>query len=206
MPAEAAAASPDAASAGAVETVDVAGRVEELLAEGRRAFEAHDWLRARASFEEAMEMAPRDRRAQAWLGRTAFQQGRFGEAARLLEPIYRDEGNVDLGKAYVRVGRIQEARRQFELVLQRAPNHAEAREALAALESPPASRDAALRTDAGASGAAAADAARRVADAGTDAASEAIRRSFEGDARAVSASPRGDAGTSGGIRRAYGDE
>ena len=89
--------------------------------------------RAVQLFEQALALEPGNRQARIGLGKAAFQQGDFAEAVRRLEPIYRSRGNMDLGVAYVRVGRIADAKRQFELILERDPDDADARRALDAV-------------------------------------------------------------------------
>ncbi|NMC70134.1 MAG: tetratricopeptide repeat protein [Myxococcales bacterium] len=84
-------------------------------------------------FRQALQLDPTNRAARTGMGRVAFQQGQFEEAVRYLEPLYRNQGNMDLGVAYVRVGRRDDARRQFEKLLDRNPANADARRALDAL-------------------------------------------------------------------------
>ncbi|MBN1774483.1 MAG: protein kinase [Deltaproteobacteria bacterium] len=104
-----------------------------LVAAGNRALNSRQLSRARALFRQALQRDPTNRAARTGMGRAAFQQGQFQEAVRYLEPIYRNQGNMDLGVAYVRVGRRDDARRQFEKLLDRNPNNADARRALDAL-------------------------------------------------------------------------
>lgn len=150
-------AEPDAAEAGAAETAvpevavaeDVPPPPDEASPTGpneeqRRA--AKHWARvgleqlstrqftqARASFERSLLFDPRNREARIGLGRTAFQQSRFDEAVRYLEPIYRTRGYMLLGIAYVRVGRTADARDQFRKILEHDPGHADAQRALRSL-------------------------------------------------------------------------
>ena len=63
----------------------------------------------------------------------AFQQGNFEETVRYLEPVYRNQGNMDLGVAYVRLGRLPDAKRQFEKLVERNPNNTDAQRALDAV-------------------------------------------------------------------------
>jgi len=104
-----------------------------LVAAGNRALGARQFGRARMLFRQALQLEPTNRAARTGLGRVAFQQGQFEEAVRYLEPLYRSQGNMDLGVAYVRVGRRDDARRQFEKLLDRNPANADARRALDAL-------------------------------------------------------------------------
>jgi hypothetical protein len=105
----------------------------DLVAAANRALAAREFARAKTLFQQALRLEPGNNRARAGLGRVAFQQGQFAEAVRYLEPVYRSQGNMDLGVAYVRVGRVDDARRQFERLLDRNPNNADARRALDAL-------------------------------------------------------------------------
>jgi hypothetical protein len=52
----------------------------------------------------------------------------FAEAVlRYLAPIYRGRGNIELGVAYVRVNRLQDAKQQFERIPARDPGAEDAR-------------------------------------------------------------------------------
>lgn len=104
-----------------------------LVAAGNRALASRQLGRARMLFRQALQIDPTNRAARTGMGRVAFQQGQFEEAVRYLEPIYRNQGNMDLGVAYVRVGRRDDARRQFQKLLDRNPANADARRALDAL-------------------------------------------------------------------------
>ena len=104
-----------------------------LVAAGNRALNSRQLTRARTLFRQALGLEPANRQARTGLGRVAFQQGQFAEAVRYLEPLYRNQGHMDLGVAYVRVGRRDDARRQFEKLLTRNPNNTDARRALDAL-------------------------------------------------------------------------
>jgi Flp pilus assembly protein TadD len=105
----------------------------ELVARGNRALASRQLSRAKALYRQALDLEPGHRQARTGLGRVAFQQGQFEEAVRQLEPLYRNQGHMDLGVAYVRVGRRDDARRQFEKLLDRNPGNADARRALDAL-------------------------------------------------------------------------
>jgi tetratricopeptide (TPR) repeat protein len=94
---------------------------------------ARQFSQARSSFERSLLFDPRNRKARLGLGRAAFQQGKFAEAVRYLEPIYRTQGNMLLGIAYVRVGRTDDARTQFERILDHDPTNADAQRALRSL-------------------------------------------------------------------------
>lgn len=117
---------------GGVSAEDLA-RANELVAQGDAALAARDFGAAQAAYQEALRLHPQNNRAKIGLGRTAFQQGNFAEAVRYLEPIYRNQGNLDLGVAYVRVGRLEDAKRQFERLLERNPNNTDAQRALEAV-------------------------------------------------------------------------
>jgi Flp pilus assembly protein TadD len=105
----------------------------DLVAAGNRALGRRDFARAVNLFQRALAIEPGNRGARMGLGRAAFQQGDFAEAVRRFEPLYRGRGNIDLGVAYVRVGRVEDAERQFELILEHDPDHTAARRALDAL-------------------------------------------------------------------------
>jgi serine/threonine-protein kinase len=105
----------------------------DLALAGNRALSARQFQRARRLYDQALELDPENRMANIGLGRTAFQEGKFAEAVRYLAPIYRGRGNIELGVAYVRVNRLQDAKQQFERILARNPNDADARRALDAL-------------------------------------------------------------------------
>ena len=109
-------------------------RANELVSEGDRKLAARDFGGARSAYEEALQLHPQNNRAKIGLGRTAFQQGNFEDAVRYLEPIYRNQGNMDLGMAYVRVGRLGDAKRQFEKLLARNPDNNDAQRALEAVQ------------------------------------------------------------------------
>jgi len=117
---------------GSVSAEDLA-RANELVSQGDAAFAARNFAAAQSAYQEALRLHPQNNRAKIGLGRTAFQQGNFADAVRYLEPIYRNQGNMDLGMAYVRVGRLEDARRQFEKLLERNPNHTDAQRALEAV-------------------------------------------------------------------------
>jgi serine/threonine-protein kinase len=101
--------------------------------EGDRALGQRNYAAARAAFEEALRLNSRNNRARIGLGRTAFQQQDFETAVTYLEGPYRNQGNMELGTAYVRVGRLADAKRQFELLLERSPDNEAARRALDAV-------------------------------------------------------------------------
>ncbi|MBN1769888.1 MAG: protein kinase [Deltaproteobacteria bacterium] len=125
---------PDSGRSGtsSVSAEDLA-RANELVSEGDAGLAARNFAGARAAYEEALRLHPQNSRAKIGLGRTAFQQGNFEDAVRYLEPIYRNQGNMDLGMAYVRVGRLGDAKRQFEKLLERNPNNSDAQRALDAV-------------------------------------------------------------------------
>jgi serine/threonine-protein kinase len=120
-------------SSGGVSPEDLA-QANELVAQGDTALAARDFGGARSAYEQALRLHPQNNRAKIGLGRTAFQQGNFEDAVRYLEPIYRNQGNMDLGMAYVRVGRLGDAKRQFEKLLERNPNNSDAQRALEAVQ------------------------------------------------------------------------
>ncbi|MBI5488889.1 MAG: protein kinase [Deltaproteobacteria bacterium] len=120
---------PEAGGGGA----DNAARANELVTQGDQALGARDLSGARAAYEEALQLQSNNNRAKIGLGRVAFQEGNFEEAVRWLEPIYRNQGNMDLGAAYVRLGRLGDAKAQFEKLLERNPNNAAAQSALDAV-------------------------------------------------------------------------
>jgi Flp pilus assembly protein TadD len=119
-------------TAGSVSAEDLA-RANELVTQGDAALAARDFGGARAAYQEALQLHPQNNRAKIGLGRAAFQQGNFEEAVQYLQPIYRNQGNMDLGMAYVRVGRLGDAQRQFEKLLERNPNNTDAQRALEAV-------------------------------------------------------------------------
>lgn len=108
-------------------------RANALVDEGNRLLAARDFDGAAAAFGEARRLDPRNRRAPIGLGRVAFQQQNFEEAVRLLEPAVGRQGNMELGMAYMRVGRTADAKRQFEMLLERNPSNADAQRALDAV-------------------------------------------------------------------------
>jgi hypothetical protein len=125
-------ATPPRTDTGGGGTDDVA-RANELVTQGDQALAARNLSGARSAYEEALGLQPNNNRAKIGLGRVAFQEGDFEEAVRWLEPIYRNQGNMDLGAAYVRLGRLQDAKTQFEKLLERNPNNASAQSALDAV-------------------------------------------------------------------------
>lgn len=126
---------PPAAGGGpAVEPNEAQKRASKHWAEvGFEQLGARQFAQARSSFERSLNFDPRNRQARIGLGRVAFQQSRFQEAVRYLEPIFRQRGYMLLGIAYVRVGRTSDARAQFEKILAREPDNADAQRALRSL-------------------------------------------------------------------------
>jgi hypothetical protein len=106
---------------------------KNLVQQGMNALSGRRFADAREAFTRALVIDPRAHGARLGLGRVAFQQGQFEDAVRFLEPAYRNQGNMELGIAYVRVGRTADAKRQFERVLARDPNNAAAQRALQSL-------------------------------------------------------------------------
>jgi serine/threonine-protein kinase len=115
---------------GSVENAAVKERILALVQLGNRALAARRLDTAREAYENALALDSQDRAARLGMGRTAFQQGLFEEAVTYLEPIFRHRGSMDLGLAYMRVNRIDDARQQFALVLARDPSNADAARAL----------------------------------------------------------------------------
>lgn len=125
---------PPAAGGPAVEPNEAQKRASKHWADlGFEQLGARQFAQARSSFERSLNFDPRNRQARIGLGRVAFQQSRFQEAVRYLEPIFRQRGYMLLGIAYVRVGRTSDARAQFEKILAREPNNADAQRALRSL-------------------------------------------------------------------------
>ena len=106
---------------------------KNLVQQGMAALSGRRFAEARDAFTRALLIDPRAHGARLGLGRVAFQQGQFEDAVRYLEPAYRNQGNMELGIAYVRVGRTADAKQQFERVLARDPNNAAAQRALQSL-------------------------------------------------------------------------
>ncbi|MBI5499366.1 MAG: protein kinase [Deltaproteobacteria bacterium] len=131
--ADAQAAEDAGADRAAAEAAAGGASADSLVASGNRALASRDFGRAEGLFRQALALDPGNRQARIGLGKAAFQQGDFAEAVRRFEPIYRTRGNMDLGVAYVRVGRREDAKRQFQLILERDPNDDAARRALDAL-------------------------------------------------------------------------
>jgi tetratricopeptide (TPR) repeat protein len=110
------------------------GRIaKNLVQQGMAALSGRRFAEARDAFTRALLIDPRAHGARLGLGRVSFQQGQFEDAVRYLEPAYRNQGNMELGIAYVRVGRTADAKQQFERVLARDPNNAAAQRALQSL-------------------------------------------------------------------------
>jgi hypothetical protein len=124
---------PPAETGGTAPAADNIARANELVGQGDAALGARNFDAARAAYLEALGLQPANNRAKIGLGRAAFQQGDFEEAVRYLEPIYRNQGNMDLGVAYVRLGRLQDAKAQFEKLVERNPNNQDAVRALEAV-------------------------------------------------------------------------
>jgi serine/threonine-protein kinase len=124
---------PPAETGGTTPAADSIARANELVGQGDAALGARNFDAARAAYQEALGLQPANNRAKIGLGRAAFQQGDFEEAVRYLEPIYRNQGNMDLGVAYVRLGRLQDAKAQFEKLVERNPNNQDAVRALEAV-------------------------------------------------------------------------
>jgi tetratricopeptide (TPR) repeat protein len=124
---------PPAETGGTAPAADNIARANELVGQGDAALGARNFDAARAAYLEALGLQPANNRAKIGLGRAAFQQGDFEEAVRYLEPIYRNQGNMDLGVAYVRLGRLPDAKAQFEKLVERNPNNQDAVRALEAV-------------------------------------------------------------------------
>ncbi|MBI5498624.1 MAG: tetratricopeptide repeat protein, partial [Deltaproteobacteria bacterium] len=132
---------PDAPDAPpALEGVPSGASAEELdriakhwVQQGNAELRGRQLGQARSSYERALRFNPRSRDARIGLGRVAFQQGQFADAVRYLEPVFRGRGNMELGIAYVRVGRPADAKAQFQKILERDPDNADAQRALRSL-------------------------------------------------------------------------
>jgi len=116
--------------AGSVEDAAAEEQILAMVQLGNRALAARRLDTAREAYENALALDSQDRAARLGMGRTAFQQGLFEEAVTYLEPIFRHRGSMDLGLAYMRVNRIDDAKQQFALVLARDPSNADAARAL----------------------------------------------------------------------------
>jgi hypothetical protein len=107
--------------------------VWRLVGLADRAMAQRDFDKARQLYQDVLDIRPGFRRARAGIGKIAFQESEFEEACRYLEPLYAERGNMMLGVIYTRLGRLQDAKRQFERVLRRTPNSVEAQRALEAV-------------------------------------------------------------------------
>ena len=112
---------------------DAGPSVWRLVGLADRAMAQRDFDKARQLYQDVLDIRPGFRRARAGIGKVAFQESEFEEACRYLEPLYADRGNMMLGVIYTRLGRLQDAKRQFERVLRRTPNSVEAQRALEAV-------------------------------------------------------------------------
>ncbi len=105
-------------------------QLEWYVTLGNRALAERRFDEAQEQFAKALAIDAQDRASRLGMGRTAAQQGRFDTAVTYLEPLLRARGSVELGMAYVRLDRLDDAKEQFALVLARDPSNAEAARAL----------------------------------------------------------------------------
>jgi hypothetical protein len=110
--------------------------LEELVYKGNRASAGRRWDEARQLFESALALDERNRGARLGIGRAYFQLGEFEKAVEYLEPLVGARGSLDLGNSYIRLDRIEDARQQFTLILNRDPSNADAARGMASLPAP----------------------------------------------------------------------
>jgi predicted Zn-dependent protease len=106
-----------------------------FVAEGRGHLRARRLGEARAAFACAGRLEPGSAAVQGGLGRVAFEQGRYAEAARHLERALASRPGstglrIVLGSAYLRMGKSGDARRQWERVLAQDPDNRAAKRLL----------------------------------------------------------------------------
>jgi cytochrome c-type biogenesis protein CcmH/NrfG len=102
-----------------------------LIKDGEGHLTAGTWSAARTAFRAALAKDSRSARARAGLGRAAFQQKKFGEAAEhYLKASKLNKRNaeyeVQLGMAYFKQKRYLDAKKRWERVLSLKPGHGKA--------------------------------------------------------------------------------
>jgi rhomboid protease GluP len=114
-------------------------RVEaRLLQEGERLLSARQNDRARAAFQEAERLAPRDERPHLALGSLDLQEHRAGEAIEEFNQALRFDPDsprtrLGLGAAYQQKGDLAKAQQLYEAVLGKNPHDADQQEVFAEL-------------------------------------------------------------------------
>ncbi len=98
------------------------------------------WQAAFNAYKQAIELDRRNGEYKARFAQRLFENEKFFHAIELWQAILSQEPadlttRLRLANAYVRVGELRDATREYERVLQLYPSHREAREALAALRS-----------------------------------------------------------------------
>jgi len=129
------------AVAGAANHYRVSRAVALLLQQGERLRQAHQNDRARAAFQEAARLAPRDERPHEELGFLDINEHRAAEALEEFKQAVRDDpdspaAQLGLATAYQQTGDLAKARQTLgalEALLGKNPNDSEQQEALAEL-------------------------------------------------------------------------
>ena len=96
------------------------------------------WQAAFKAYKQAIELDRRNSEYKAQFAQRLFENEKFFQAIELWQAILAQEPadlttRLRLANAYVRVGELRDATREYERVLQLFPTHREAREALTAL-------------------------------------------------------------------------
>ena len=131
------AAAANKATAAAAKKAKAAKRAEatmaanKLIKEGEGHLAAGKWGAARTAFQSALAKKSRSARARAGLGKAAFQQKKFAEAAEnYLKATKLNKRNaeyeVQLGMAYFKQKKYADAKKRWERALSLKPGHAKA--------------------------------------------------------------------------------
>lgn len=108
-----------------------ASAADELLEKGGELLNAGNLAEARELLEKAYKLAPKDSKAQNFLGLTYFKMGIFDRASEIYEALVRDNPvdptlRVNLGLVYLKQGALARATREFETAVDLAPDHKKA--------------------------------------------------------------------------------
>ncbi|MGO9272769.1 MAG: rhomboid family intramembrane serine protease, partial [Terriglobia bacterium] len=123
------------AVAGAADHYRVSRTVTRLLQQGERLRQAHQNDRARAAFQEAARLAPRDGRPHEELGFLDLNEHRAAEALEEFKQAVRDDpesptAQLGLAAAYQQNGDLAKAQQTLEALLGKDPHNPEQQEQL----------------------------------------------------------------------------
>jgi tetratricopeptide (TPR) repeat protein len=109
----------------------------DLIAEASAAYSRGEWDRTTSLAQRRLKAAPDDARALRLAARAAARQDRDQKAIAIYDRLAADSKDAEdfslLGRALIRLGRVDPAYRAYEQARQRDPDHPEALAALAGL-------------------------------------------------------------------------